>query len=284
MDKKTLENLADFICGDDKTYYPQYRKGYELTQFFNNCGLSYVHDGNTRKWWVLDKLIECNNSQITDIIKRLASPREYNGNKEKIKQAISVLNEILYIEGLKVKIQGIDPIIERVTIDYSSLDEDSQELKPLPPPNFTALQLGIEIESLLEKRWNEADICFKNGAYTASIIIMGSLLEGMLLGTLKNNLKEANQANAAPKDKEGKVKKIHEWTLSEMINVAHTIGWLDLDIKKFSHSLREFRNLIHPYQQIIEKNFPDKDTCEISWLVVQAATNDLAKVLIKQKK
>jgi hypothetical protein len=50
-------------------------------------------------------------------------------------------------------------------------------------------------------------------------------------------------------------------------------------VKKFSHSLREFRNLIHPYQQMIVKTFPDKDTCEISWLVVQAAANDLAKKL-----
>jgi hypothetical protein len=30
---------------------------------------------------------------------------------------------------------------------------------------------------------------------------------------------------------------------------------------------------------MIVKTFPDKDTCEISWLVVQAAANDLAKKL-----
>jgi hypothetical protein len=64
-----------------------------------------------------------------------------------------------------------------------------------------------------------------------------------------------------------------------MINVAHEAGWLDLDVKKFSHALREFRNLIHPYQQMMERSFPDKDTSEISWLVVQAASNDLARIL-----
>ena len=56
-------------------------------------------------------------------------------------------------------------------------------------------------------------------------------------------------------------------------------GWLDLDVKKFSHALGELRNLIHPYEQMLARAFPDKDTCQISRLVVQAAANDLARKL-----
>ena len=64
-----------------------------------------------------------------------------------------------------------------------------------------------------------------------------------------------------------------------MIDVAHSVGWIDLDGKRFSHALREFRNLIHPYQQLALRTNPDADTCGIRWLVVQAAINDLARVL-----
>ena len=64
-----------------------------------------------------------------------------------------------------------------------------------------------------------------------------------------------------------------------MINVAHEAGWLDLDVQRFSHSLREFRNLIHPYEQLLARAYPERDTCEISWLVVRAAANDLARKL-----
>jgi len=97
---------------------------------------------------------------------------------------------------------------------------------------------------------------------------------------ITDNLRRANTCKAAPLDpRTGKVKYFAEWSLSDMINVAHEANWIDLDVKKFSHALREFRNLIHPYQQMIVKTFPDKDTCEISWLVVQAATNDLARKL-----
>ncbi|WP_417763737.1 hypothetical protein [Shewanella sp.] len=75
------------------------------------------------------------------------------------------------------------------------------------------------------------------------------------------------------------MKNFANWKLAEMIDVAHHVGWLGLGVKKFSHSLREFRNLIHPYEQMATRMNPDADTCGISWLVVQAAVNDLAKQL-----
>jgi len=31
-----------------------------------------------------------------------------------------------------------------------------------------------------------------------------------------------------------------------MIDVAHNVGWLGMDVRQFSHALRGFRNLIHP--------------------------------------
>ncbi len=132
----------------------------------------------------------------------------------------------------------------------------------------------------MEQRWAEAEKCVNSGAYLASIIIMGSLLEGLLFSVLMRMPKEANLSKVAPKDSQtGKVKKFQDWSLNDMIEVAHTEGWIDLDVKKFSHSLRMFRNLVHPYEQMVLKANPDQDTCNICWLVVQAAVNDLAKVL-----
>ena len=77
---------------------------------------------------------------------------------------------------------------------------------------------------------------------------MGSLLEGMLLAVRQADPAKANQAAAAPKNPEGKVKPFWDWSLPEMINVAHEVGWIGLDVKKPSHSLREFRNLIQTTQ------------------------------------
>lgn len=67
--------------------------------------------------------------------------------------------------------------------------------------------------------------------------------------------------------------------LAEMIDVAHQLDWIGIDVKKYSHSLRDFRNLIHPYEQMMYRFKPDEDTTNISWLVVQAVINDLANKL-----
>ena len=49
--KKTINEIADMICGNESGYFT-YRSSSYLTEFFEECGLNYVHDGSTRKWWV----------------------------------------------------------------------------------------------------------------------------------------------------------------------------------------------------------------------------------------
>lgn len=279
MDDSTLNKVAEFICGNGEQY-PVYRSSSQLTAFFERAGIPrFVHDGSTRQWWVLECLKQCTREELAQVLKRLASPREYSGDKEQVTTAIQLLNEAVYVEGFKVKLRGIEPYFERIEVNFNIEEDIGQELRPLPPPNFLTLGLEPGIGELLEKRWEESQKCVDSEAFLAGTIIMGSLLEGLLLGVFQRYPREANATPCAPKDSSGKVLKFHEWSLSQMIDVAHHAGWFDLDVKKFSHSLRDFRNLIHPYKQMLTRANPDSDTCKISWLVVQAAVNDLAEKL-----
>jgi hypothetical protein len=223
-------------------------------------------------------LKQCDRQQLAQVLKRLASPREYGGDRDQIKTTLRLLNEAVYIEGFQIRLQGLEPYFERIDVHF---DEHSGtgDLKPLPPPDFMALRLEPGIGELLSQRWDEVQRCVDSGAYLAATIVMGSLLEGLLLGVCQRFPREANTSSSAPRDVSGKVRPFHEWSLSQMIDVAHEATWVDLDVKKFSHSLREFRNLIHPYEQMATKANPDGDTCQISWLVVQAVVNDLAAKL-----
>lgn len=280
MDGQTLDSLADVICGDDREEYPIYRTGSDLTRFFQRVGFSnFIHDGSTRKWWTLEVLYQLSENNLKAVILRLADPREYRGNQQQVSQAISKLNEILMVEGLKIELAGVKPTLKEIRPQFVEQPEEP-ELKPLPPPDFLKLRLEPGLGEILADRWDQAQRCMNAEAYLAATIIMGSMLEGMLLAVLQKFPREGNTCKAAPIDpRTGKVKYFADWSLSDMINVAHEATWIDLDVKKFSHALREFRNLIHPYQQMVVKSFPDKDTSEISWLVVQAAANDLAKKL-----
>lgn len=285
MDEQALEALAELICGDEEETAPLYRSSSMLTRFFESAGLPrFVHDGSTRKWWTLAALQNCTPDELRKVISRLASPREYRGDAPSTRKAIATLNRILQLEGLRVDLKSGQPVIVPIPVDFDlGADEEEKELKPLPPPDFLALGLNVGIGELLALRWSEAQVCVDSGAYLSATIGMGGLLEGLLLGVLMSRPEIANRSATAPKDPTGKVKHFADWTLSEMINVAHSIGWIDLDVKRFSHALREFRNLIHPYEQLATRANPDADTCGISWLVVQAAVNDLARVLTGRK-
>lgn len=143
--------------------------------------------------------------------------------------------------------------------------------------NISIKNLSIDqnLVPVLESRLTEAQHCLAS-APLATIFLCGSILEGILLGVALQKPKEFNQATNSPKDKDNKVKPFHDWSLAQLIDVAHGLGALKLDVKKFSHELRDFRNYIHPYQQLASKFTPDKHTAEICLQVLKAAIADLS--------
>lgn len=143
--------------------------------------------------------------------------------------------------------------------------------------NLSQLNLTSGLSDIIEQRITEIQICLKNNASLAVIFLCGSVLEGLLLDFATKYPQKFNTSRSAPKNKEEKIKKFHEWTLNDLINVAYEIGFLGLDVKKHSHSMRDFRNYIHPRQQMVSKFTPDMHTAQISWKVLQAVIADLSK-------
>ena len=149
--------------------------------------------------------------------------------------------------------------------------------KEFPSLSLSPIVSDPALLNALDKRIEEIKHSLLR-APLATIFLCGSTLEGLLLDTGIANIQHFNTAKAAPCHKEtGKVLQLHEWTLAALIDVAHELGMLSLDIKKHGHSLRDFRNYIHPRQQIASKFSPDAHTAKISWQVLQAAIADLSK-------
>lgn len=144
------------------------------------------------------------------------------------------------------------------------------------PLSFQNIPTTGPLAPILEGRLAEAIRCLKADSPLAVIFHCGSILEGLLLGVASANPQQFNQAPNSPKDKAGNVKQFHEWTLAQFIDVACETGHLRLDVKKFSHSLRDFRNYIHPYEQMRARFNPDKHTAEICLQVLKAAVASLS--------
>jgi len=146
-------------------------------------------------------------------------------------------------------------------------------------PDVSRLTASMpRLEQVIKDRWMEAQKCQRAGAYLASVILMGSILEALLLSRCLMSPADANRSVRSPKDrKTGSPLPVHDWNLSALIEVAGDVGWLKVDRGKFSHALRESRNIVHPWQHAATNADFDEATCKTCWQVLVAAVQDLNK-------
>lgn len=144
------------------------------------------------------------------------------------------------------------------------------------PPDFSRLTSSIPgLREEIDRRWCEAQKCVHKEAYTSTVILMGSILEGLLLARAQLSISDAYRASRAPKDRTGKQVAVQDWSLSILIDVAVEVGWIKTDRGKFSHALRESRNVVHPWQAVISRAEFDEATCKTTWHVLDASSDDL---------
>lgn len=143
-------------------------------------------------------------------------------------------------------------------------------------PNVHKLPVESQVGSIVEKRISEARVALGAKAYLSTIFLCGSVLEGVLLGAAQRMPKEFNSSSSSPRDANGRPKPFHEWSLAQLIDTACDIRLLDVDVKKFSHALRDFRNYIHPYEQMRTGFTPDEHTAKVCFQVLKAALANLA--------
>ena len=56
-------------------------------------------------------------------------------------------------------------------------------------------------------------------------------------------------------------------------------GWIHEEAAEFSHLLRKYRNLVHPWEQLERADeTPSKDDCGICWQTVRAALYELERI------
>ena len=169
-------------------------------------------------------------------------------------------------------------IVSRLIGRKSELNSEQEFLnQDFGKVSFNRLDIESALVPILEMRLGELQKSLQADSPLSAIFMCGSILEGILLGIARSAPQKWNQSTASPKDKEGKVRQLHDWSLANLIDVACEIRILNLDVQKFSHALRDFRNYIHPYAQMSSKFSPDPQTARICFQVLKAAVATLSK-------
>lgn len=200
------------------------------------------------------------------------------GNVFKGLLELATQTEKIEDKDLKLAMQYINTLLgikNEVNNENKELTESEFLKQEFSKIDLLPLGLDFQFEQVITQRLYEIKKSLHSESALAVIFLCGSTLEGLLLHIAAQNPQKFNSSKSAPKDKDGKVKQLHDWTLDNLINVAHEENFIKLDIKKFAHTLKDFRNYIHPRQQASQNFNPDKHTAEISWKVLQATIANL---------
>lgn len=112
--ERTVTQLAHMICGngDEQTSHFVYRSSMYLTEFFRDCGMDYVHTGQTRHIWVADRLREILATPVSGshavpsgfsaVIAVLMDQEDARNEASDRQKALQAVNDTLKREGFAV--------------------------------------------------------------------------------------------------------------------------------------------------------------------------------------
>ena len=188
IDDTTLEAIAELVCGGGQgsgggyTSPGTYRSMGEILGFFERAGVELHGQSGTRKWRVLESLQSINgSSDLRKVLVRLASPKEYRGDSHVFQQVIGHLNRSLQVEGLEIRLTGVEPYLQE---REASVSPPRPDVTPTEnAPDFRNMVNDPALSEILTLRWQEAQACVNAEAYLAAVgpDQMGSILEGLLL-------------------------------------------------------------------------------------------------------
>jgi hypothetical protein len=277
LNPKSLEKLRNLI--NEET---EYRGGWELVQFFNALGFSDSYgQGFPSRWRFTDERLSQLNGkpELDECIRSVLSPVNFIGRIPELDKHIAEFNEYIAFDKWKVVRDGANigfAKLQEIEIDETATPTEDEFLKR-EFSNISIAEIGLEsaLSDILQQRIREIEQCFSAGAYLSVILLAGSTLEGILLGLAKKHPQQFNTSIKAPKDRSGNVKKFQEWSLSSFIDVARDINLIQHDTEKFSHSLRDFRNYIHPFEQMSSHFNPRQHTAKICLQVLKTAIHEI---------
>jgi len=102
-----------------------------------------------------------------------------------------------------------------------------------------------KVRAIVERDYAELQAAFLVNCWKSVIILCGGAIEAVLLGLLQQNDARALAAASAPKQKD-----LSDWSLSDLIHVGVELKLVTEGVEKLSHSVREYRNLVHPGNEI----------------------------------
>ncbi len=148
--------------------------------------------------------------------------------------------------------------------------------QPTSAPVTEIRQFGFitddALRAIIERDYSEIQRAYVAQCWKSVIILSGGAIETVLTDLLKANEASARASKAAPLEPD-----ITRWDLSKLIEVAVKLNLVTSAVEKLSHSLREYRNLVHPGNELRNHLRFDAEEARIALEVLNIVQRDLLK-------
>lgn len=267
LDLRTIDRLAELVCDLGGPYQ---RSGRQLARLLEAAGWDVEYDGSARIPWLVEEIRHHNDDPeaIDALLRRVIDPREYDEGMPAAEAFINPLNSLLIADHLEVGHAGQRAFVRRLDdpSDTAALDQVATQLaSPELRATVRSLVNNPAMADILNARLDEVDACRNAGAYLLAVIGTGSFIEGLLHDVLRF--------------RDPATRKQDKTTLDYLLDRAYARGWIQHDALRFGSVVREYRNLVHPREQLENGVAPDGDTVLMCWQPVLAVINDLQRLL-----
>lgn len=267
LDPRTIDRFAELVCDLGGPYQ---RSGRQLTRLLEAAGWDVEYDGSTRVPWLAETIRHHNDDPeaIDALLRRVIDPREYDEGMPAAVAFVEPINALLIADGLEVGHAGQRTFVRRLD-DPSDPAALNQVAARLASPELRATVRSLvrdpAMADILNARLDEVEASRNAGAYLLAVIGTGSFIEGLLHDVLR-----LRDPASRKQDKP---------TLDYLLQRAYARGWIQHDAHRFGGLVREYRNLVHPREQLLSRVVPDGDTVLMCWQPVLAVINDLQQLL-----
>lgn len=153
-------------------------------------------------------------------------------------------------------------------ISYELDRDDSIPVTEVRSFSFVAT---TELRTFLERDYPEIQRAFVAGCWKSAVILSGGAIEAILLDLVLRRPDQSLAASCAPREPD-----LSKWGLSDLIKVCVELEVVTPNVEKLSHSVREFRNLVHPGVEMRKPLSFGKEEARIALEILHMLHRDLS--------
>ena len=148
---------------------------------------------------------------------------------------------------------------------------DEQDETPVTVSKSFHFVADDDLRRILERDYKELQRGIVSGNWKSAIILSGGSIEAILLDLLIRNASTASSSSKAPRESD-----LNKWDLNSLIEVSVEESLINSGVATLSHSVRDYRNLIHPGVEIRKGLKVEPEEAKIAMNVLDMLIRELS--------